>query len=97
MKFSIWKVLGIFLLCVFQGLLQTCPNSTVADAVAVMAGERLSDRVVRYNVRRRTGDLAAGTAVPDSVSVFSQKQAHSSFTGHCLTIVSFSLGFSLQR
>jgi len=47
-----------------------------------MAGERLSDRVVHDNVRRRAGDLAAGAAVPDSVSVFSQKEACSNFTGY---------------
>lgn len=69
-------------LCAFQGLLQPRPNSTVEDSVTVMARERLSDRVLHYNVRR-TRDLAAGIAVPDSVSVFAQKQARSNFTGYC--------------
>lgn len=33
-------------LCAFQGLLQSHPNSTVQDAVAVMVGELLNDVTV---------------------------------------------------
>lgn len=56
-----------------MGVITDLSELHTEDAVAVMAGERLSDRVVHYNVRRRSGDLAARTAVADIVSVFSQK------------------------
>lgn len=53
----------------------------VSGAVAARAGKRLSDGAVDGNVRRRSKDVAGGAAVPDSVSVFGQKQPRLDFTG----------------